>query len=98
VFYPFFVKLENSGDPPDFSNGSHISYWNCVYFLMVTMSTVGYGDIFCTTILGKISIMLFILVGLVREIINISEFFLSIPWCMTHYCNFRNCYACAFIR
>ena len=40
-------QLENSGDPPDFTNyyqdgdGGGLSYWNCVYFLMVTMSTVG---------------------------------------------------------
>jgi len=67
--------LENSGDPPDFTNGGHLSYWNCVYFLMVTMSTVGYGDIFCTTILGKISIMLFILVGLAMFAACIPEIF-----------------------
>ena len=34
-------QLENSGDPPDFTNKQGLSYWNCVYFLMVTMSTVG---------------------------------------------------------
>ena len=33
--------LENSGDPPDFDNGQSLTYWDCVYFLMVTMSTVG---------------------------------------------------------
>lgn len=32
--------LENSGDPLDFDNGHFISYWECVYFLIVTMSTV----------------------------------------------------------
>ena len=61
-----------------------MAYWDCVYFLMVTMSTVGrsvicdiffaflfiinlsgYGDISCQTVLGKIAIVLFILVGLV---------------------------------
>ena len=35
------LQLENSGDPPDFTNQQGLSYWNCVYFLMVTMSTVG---------------------------------------------------------
>ena len=29
-------QLENSGDPPDFANSQSLSYWNCVYFLMVT--------------------------------------------------------------
>ena len=33
--------LENSGDPPDFDNGQTLTYWDIVYFLMVTMSTVG---------------------------------------------------------
>ena len=33
--------LENSGDPPDFDNEQNLTYWDCVYFMMVTMSTVG---------------------------------------------------------
>ncbi|RWS16685.1 calcium-activated potassium channel slowpoke-like protein [Dinothrombium tinctorium] len=56
--------LENSGDLLDFRNQQHISYWECVYFLIVTMSTVGYGDIHCKTTLGRAFIVLFILVGL----------------------------------
>ena len=57
--------LENSGDPPDFDNGQILTYWDCVYFLMVTMSTVGYGDIACVTALGRGFQVLFLLVGLV---------------------------------
>jgi potassium large conductance calcium-activated channel subfamily M alpha protein 1 len=56
--------LENSGDPPDFTNGQALSYWDCVYFLMVTMSTVGYGDIYCQTAIGRGFQVLFLLVGL----------------------------------
>jgi len=56
--------LENSGDPPDFDNGQKLSYWDCVYFLMVTMSTVGYGDIYCVTAIGRGFQVLFLLVGL----------------------------------
>ncbi|KAI1285718.1 Calcium-activated potassium channel slowpoke [Halotydeus destructor] len=56
--------LENSGDPLKFDNPQNISYWECVYFLIVTMSTVGYGDIYCQTMLGRSFIVLFILVGL----------------------------------
>ena len=59
------MKLENSGDPPDFTNGQALSYWDCVYFLMVTMSTVGYGDIYCQTAIGRGFQVLFLLVGLV---------------------------------
>lgn len=56
--------LENSGDPPDFDNGQSLTYWDCVYFLMVTMSTVGYGDISCVTSLGRVFQVLFLTVGL----------------------------------
>jgi potassium large conductance calcium-activated channel subfamily M alpha protein 1 len=57
--------LENSGDPwKDFMNSHRISYPDCVYFLLVTMSTVGYGDIYCTTVLGKGFMVFFILGGL----------------------------------
>merc|ERR550532_2005174 len=69
--------LENSGDPPDFTNArkgeDSLSYWNCVYFLMVTMSTVGYGDIYCKTILGKVSCLLFIIGGLAMFAGSIPE-------------------------
>ncbi|KAG8194843.1 hypothetical protein JTE90_017277 [Oedothorax gibbosus] len=56
--------LENSGDPLDFTNPQSLTYWECVYFLIVTMSTVGYGDIYCQTSLGRAFIVFFILVGL----------------------------------
>ncbi|XP_042148329.1 calcium-activated potassium channel slowpoke isoform X4 [Ixodes scapularis] len=56
--------LENSGDPLDFANARKLTYWECVYYLIVTMSTVGYGDVYCQTTLGQVFIVLFILVGL----------------------------------
>ncbi|XP_043480418.1 calcium-activated potassium channel slowpoke isoform X10 [Leptopilina heterotoma] len=56
--------LENSGDPFEFKNPQQLSYWTCVYFLIVTMSTVGYGDVFCNTILGRTFLVFFLLVGL----------------------------------
>uniref|UniRef100_A0A061QLG9 BK channel n=1 Tax=Cupiennius salei TaxID=6928 RepID=A0A061QLG9_CUPSA len=56
--------LENSGDPLEFLNPQSLTYWECVYFLIVTMSTVGYGDIYCQTSLGRAFIVFFILVGL----------------------------------
>ncbi|XP_018377722.1 PREDICTED: calcium-activated potassium channel slowpoke isoform X5 [Trachymyrmex cornetzi] len=56
--------LENSGDPFDFANPQQLSYWTCVYFLIVTMSTVGYGDVYCQTVLGRTFLVFFLLVGL----------------------------------
>ncbi|XP_076652249.1 calcium-activated potassium channel slo isoform X17 [Halictus rubicundus] len=56
--------LENSGDPFEFANPQQLSYWTCVYFLIVTMSTVGYGDVYCQTILGRTFLVFFLLVGL----------------------------------
>ncbi|XP_011691438.1 PREDICTED: calcium-activated potassium channel slowpoke isoform X9 [Wasmannia auropunctata] len=56
--------LENSGDPFDFSNPQKLPYWTCVYFLIVTMSTVGYGDVYCQTVLGRTFLVFFLLVGL----------------------------------
>lgn len=58
-------QLENSGDPLDFDNSQPLSYWTCVYFLIVTMSTVGYGDVYCETVLGRTFLVFFLLVGLV---------------------------------
>ncbi|KAK8725369.1 hypothetical protein OTU49_010831, partial [Cherax quadricarinatus] len=56
--------LENSGDPLDFTNAHPLSYWTCVYFLIVTMSTVGYGDVYCHTVFGRTFLVFFLLVGL----------------------------------
>ena len=51
----------------DFDNPHKMSYWTCVYFLIVTMSTVGYGDVACLTFLGRTFMVFFILVGLVSH-------------------------------
>ncbi|XP_011061808.1 PREDICTED: calcium-activated potassium channel slowpoke isoform X26 [Acromyrmex echinatior] len=65
--------LENSGDPFDFSNPQQLSYWTCVYFLIVTMSTVGYGDVYCQTVLGRTFLVFFLLVGLAIFASSIPE-------------------------
>ena len=59
--------MENSGNLPDFSDPVAITYWNAVYFLMVTMSTVGYGDITCFTEIGRVFQLMFLAVGLVSN-------------------------------
>ncbi|KAF2899402.1 hypothetical protein ILUMI_06771, partial [Ignelater luminosus] len=70
--------LENSGDPLDFDNANKMPYWDCVYFLIVTMSTVGYGDKSCKTVLGRTFLVFFLLVGLavfaswIPEIVEIA--------------------------
>ncbi|KAM7381520.1 hypothetical protein PAMA_012391 [Pampus argenteus] len=57
--------VENSGDPwENFQNSQALSYWECVYLLMVTMSTVGYGDVYAKTTLGRLFMVFFILGGL----------------------------------
>ncbi|XP_052330818.1 calcium-activated potassium channel subunit alpha-1-like isoform X5 [Oncorhynchus keta] len=53
------------GDPwENFQNSQSLSYWECVYLLMVTMSTVGYGDVYAKTTLGRLFMVFFILGGL----------------------------------
>ncbi|XP_049821288.1 calcium-activated potassium channel slowpoke-like isoform X4 [Aethina tumida] len=65
--------LENSGDPLDFDNPHPLPYWTCVYFLIVTMSTVGYGDVYCHTVLGRTFLVFFLLVGLAIFASSIPE-------------------------
>ncbi|XP_008427650.1 calcium-activated potassium channel subunit alpha-1a isoform X8 [Poecilia reticulata] len=61
----FIHLVENSGDPwENFENSQSLSYWECVYLLMVTMSTVGYGDVYAKTTLGRLFMVFFILGGL----------------------------------
>ena len=65
----FYVQLENSGNGPDFSGVHELSFGEALYFLMVTMSTVGYGDIVCQTKVGRVFQLLFLGVGLVSFIL-----------------------------
>lgn len=59
--------MENSGDSfIGLSTEKHpLTYWECLYFLVVTMSTVGYGDISPNTVLGRLFIAIFICASIV---------------------------------
>lgn len=79
--FPFFspaplFQVENSGDPwENFQNNQALTYWECVYLLMVTMSTVGYGDVYAKTTLGRLFMVFFILGGLVKTLYYDVDFY-----------------------
>ncbi|XP_037387767.1 calcium-activated potassium channel subunit alpha-1-like [Pygocentrus nattereri] len=57
--------VENSGDPWSSPPNIYIqTYFESVYCLVATMSTVGYGDVVARTVTGKFFIIIFIVIGL----------------------------------
>ena len=57
--------LETSGDPwKDFTNAQTVKFREYTYYIMVTMSTVGYGDYSPKTAWGQTFITFFIIAGL----------------------------------
>ncbi|CAI5795661.1 potassium channel subfamily U member 1 [Podarcis lilfordi] len=61
----FLHWIENSGDPWAYTkNSQSLTYFDCLYMIMVTMSTVGYGDVVVKTSLGRSFIIIFIIAGL----------------------------------
>ncbi|XP_041065189.1 calcium-activated potassium channel subunit alpha-1-like [Carcharodon carcharias] len=70
----FIHTIENSGDPwLETHNGQTLTYWQCVYLLMVTMSTVGYGDLTARTTVGQVFMVFFIILGLALFASHVPE-------------------------
>ncbi|CAF4352276.1 unnamed protein product, partial [Rotaria sp. Silwood2] len=66
---------ENSGDFfCNFENAQELDIFNAIYFMIVTMTTVGYGDVYCKTYTGKIFMLLFLIAGLAFFATMIPEF------------------------
>ncbi|XP_029793449.1 potassium channel subfamily U member 1 [Suricata suricatta] len=62
----FIHLVENSGDPwLKGRNSQNISYFESIYLVMATTSTVGFGDVVAKTSLGRTFIMFFTLGSLV---------------------------------
>lgn len=57
----FIHLVENSGDPPMYLNQQNFTYFECLYLTIVTMTTVGYGDLTCQTTTGRAFMVVFIL-------------------------------------
>ncbi|XP_059497075.1 calcium-activated potassium channel subunit alpha-1-like [Stegostoma tigrinum] len=70
----FIHTIENSGDPwLKEPNEQTLTYWQCVYLLMVTMSTVGYGDLIAKTTVGQVFMVFFIILGLALFASHVPE-------------------------
>ncbi|XP_074973587.1 potassium channel subfamily U member 1 [Phalacrocorax aristotelis] len=76
----FIHLVENNGDPwVQPANSQSLSYFKCMYLVMMTMSTVGYGDVVVQTMLGRTFVVFFIIGGLVLfanfipEVVEIVE-------------------------
>uniref|UniRef100_A0A2K6FKY4 Potassium channel subfamily U member 1 n=1 Tax=Propithecus coquereli TaxID=379532 RepID=A0A2K6FKY4_PROCO len=62
----FIHLVENSGDPwLKGRNSQNISYFESIYLVMATTSTVGFGDVVAKTCLGRTFIMFFTLGSLI---------------------------------
>ncbi|VDP82757.1 unnamed protein product [Echinostoma caproni] len=52
-----------------------LEFLDCIYFLLVTVATVGYGDIVCTSYLGRLVIIFVIVSALISITTHMSELY-----------------------
>eukprot|EP00071_Canis_lupus_P026215 XP_022259772.1 potassium channel subfamily U member 1 isoform X2 [Canis lupus familiaris] len=72
----FIHLVENSGDPwLKGRNSQNISYFESIYLVMATTSTVGFGDVVAKTSLGRTFIMFFTLILFANYIPEMVELF-----------------------
>ncbi|GAB5369442.1 hypothetical protein AAMO2058_001404900 [Amorphochlora amoebiformis] len=66
VFAGVIFIVESLGDLPGISYvNDEWTVYNAFYYMIVTLSTVGYGDFFATTFIGRILMMCAIAVGII---------------------------------
>lgn len=66
VFSCTIFILETIGNPPGTEYASdQFSFFTSIYFTFITVTTVGYGDVYAKTFLGRLSVICFVIVGIV---------------------------------
>ncbi|TNN10182.1 Calcium-activated potassium channel subunit alpha-1 [Schistosoma japonicum] len=74
VIAGFVLVLESLGNFWVIGNTYRsLEYLDCLYMILVTLATVGYGDIVCTSYLGRIFIIFVIIGALITVTTHISE-------------------------
>jgi len=74
----FSVQLESNGDP--WSNYSNVDaedmryFWDYFYFVLIMLTTIGFGDIYPNTTLGKLFLVFYVLLCLVNSRVSSSKF------------------------
>jgi len=71
-------QLETNGDPwTNYSDVNHENpkyFWDYFYFVLVMLTTIGFGDIYPNTTLGKLFLVFYVLLCLVRSQVYFFQF------------------------